>query len=69
MLRLILRLVLLLLAVRVIFTIFNAGAQRRRVRAPETPKPVADDDKASARLGGTNVDADFEDLPGEERKS
>ena len=70
MLRLILRLVLFLLAARVIFSIFNAGARRARVGAPKRPPAVPEPPPgASSRLGGKIVDADFEDLPGEGTKS
>jgi len=69
MLRLILRLVLLLLAVRVVFSIFNAGARRPRVGTPKPPPVVPEPpEHASSRLGGKIVDADFEDLPGEGTK-
>ena len=65
MLRIILRLVLLLLAVRVVYSMFTGGARKRAAKPPEVP----DDGKSTGRLGGKIVDADFEDLPGEGRKS
>lgn len=64
MLKLILQLVLLLLAVRVVYSIFAGARQRAR-----QPPAVPDDNKAAGRLGGKIVDADFEDLPGGGRKS
>jgi len=70
MLRIVLRLVLLLLAVRVVYSIFNAGARRPRVGAPKPPPVVPESpERASSRLGGKIVDADFEDLPGEGTKT
>lgn len=65
MLKVILRLVLLLLAVRVVYSMITAGARKRARQPPAVP----DEGKPGGRLGGKIVDADFEDLPGEGRKS